>query len=245
MTLRRATLAAVKLIHTVAWFSIESCMTYVLADQRQRSIKAPALTAGKLPASRRAAIGETDKAERLIDRARPRVVAGGTATRIPRPSIQAQAHTPARQHRCGRAIYSRRDRGLPRVRKPRQRSDAGAPRGSPPCSSFRPRSDRGTRTPPRDGPPRRSPPRPQPARNTSAARAPRPPGWPSPLPLQSSSARERSARGGRVNHPRRRYSPAEIHPLILPPQQNQEEQRTRHGRRLHFVSQVIRRKEQS
>ena len=32
MTLRRATLAAVKLIHTFAWFSIESCMIYVLGQ---------------------------------------------------------------------------------------------------------------------------------------------------------------------------------------------------------------------
>ena len=47
MTLRRATLAAVKLVHTVAWFSIESCMIYVLwAGFRRRSDRRVAIAAG-------------------------------------------------------------------------------------------------------------------------------------------------------------------------------------------------------
>lgn len=47
MTLRRATLAAVKLVHTFAWFSIESCMIYVLyAGFRRRSDRRVAIAAG-------------------------------------------------------------------------------------------------------------------------------------------------------------------------------------------------------
>ena len=47
MTLRRATLAAVKLVHTLAWFSIESCMVYVLwAGFRRRSDRRAAIAAG-------------------------------------------------------------------------------------------------------------------------------------------------------------------------------------------------------
>ncbi len=47
MTLRRATLAAVKLVHTFAWFSIESCMLYVLwAGSRRRSDRRVAIAAG-------------------------------------------------------------------------------------------------------------------------------------------------------------------------------------------------------
>jgi hypothetical protein len=44
--LRRATLAAVKLVHTLAWFSIESCMVYVLwAGFRRQSDRRAALAA--------------------------------------------------------------------------------------------------------------------------------------------------------------------------------------------------------
>jgi uncharacterized protein YndB with AHSA1/START domain len=44
---RRAALAAVKLVHTLAWFSIESCMVYVLwAGFRRRSDRRAALAAG-------------------------------------------------------------------------------------------------------------------------------------------------------------------------------------------------------
>ncbi len=39
MTLRRATLAAVKLVHTFAWFSIESCVTYVLWTGFRRRLR--------------------------------------------------------------------------------------------------------------------------------------------------------------------------------------------------------------
>jgi uncharacterized protein YndB with AHSA1/START domain len=45
--LRRATLAAVKLVHTLAWFSIESCMAYVLwAGSRRQSDRRAAIAAG-------------------------------------------------------------------------------------------------------------------------------------------------------------------------------------------------------
>jgi hypothetical protein len=45
--LRRTVLAAVKLVHTVAWFSIEWCMVYVLwAGFRRRSDRRAALAAG-------------------------------------------------------------------------------------------------------------------------------------------------------------------------------------------------------
>ena len=47
MTLRRATLAAVKPVHTLAWFSIESCVPYVLgAGFRRRSDRRAAIAAG-------------------------------------------------------------------------------------------------------------------------------------------------------------------------------------------------------
>jgi hypothetical protein len=47
MTLRRASLAAVKVVHTFAWFSIESCMIYVLwAGFRKRSDRSVAIAAG-------------------------------------------------------------------------------------------------------------------------------------------------------------------------------------------------------
>jgi hypothetical protein len=47
MTLRRATLAAVKLVHTFAWLSIESCMIYVLwTGFRKRSDRRVAIAAG-------------------------------------------------------------------------------------------------------------------------------------------------------------------------------------------------------
>jgi len=42
-----ATLTAIKLVHTVAWFSIESCMVYVLwAGFRTRSDRRAAIAAG-------------------------------------------------------------------------------------------------------------------------------------------------------------------------------------------------------
>ncbi|MGB0091135.1 MAG: SRPBCC family protein [Solirubrobacteraceae bacterium] len=45
--LRRGTLAAVKLVHTLAWFSIESCMVYVLwAGFRGQSDRRAAIAAG-------------------------------------------------------------------------------------------------------------------------------------------------------------------------------------------------------
>jgi hypothetical protein len=45
--LRRFALSAIRLIHTLAWFSIESCMMYVLwAGFRGRSDRRAALTAG-------------------------------------------------------------------------------------------------------------------------------------------------------------------------------------------------------
>lgn len=45
--LRRATLAAVKLVHTLAWFSIESCVLYVLsAGFRRQSNRRTAVAAG-------------------------------------------------------------------------------------------------------------------------------------------------------------------------------------------------------
>lgn len=45
--LRRAPLAAIKLIHTFAWFSIESCMIYVLwAGFTRRSDRGVAIAAG-------------------------------------------------------------------------------------------------------------------------------------------------------------------------------------------------------
>jgi hypothetical protein len=45
--LRRGTLAAVKLVHTLAWFSIESCMVYVLwAGFRRQSDRRAAIAAG-------------------------------------------------------------------------------------------------------------------------------------------------------------------------------------------------------
>jgi len=44
---RRAPLAAVKLVHTLAWFSIESCMMYVLwAGFRRQSDRHAAIAAG-------------------------------------------------------------------------------------------------------------------------------------------------------------------------------------------------------
>ena len=44
---RRAALAAVKLVHTAAWFSIESCMVYVLwAGFRRQSGRRAAVAAG-------------------------------------------------------------------------------------------------------------------------------------------------------------------------------------------------------
>lgn len=44
---RRTALAAVKLVHTLAWFSIESCMAYVLwAGLRRRSDRHAAIAAG-------------------------------------------------------------------------------------------------------------------------------------------------------------------------------------------------------
>jgi len=44
---RRATLAAVKLVHTLVWFSIECCMIYVLwAGFRRRSGRRAAIAAG-------------------------------------------------------------------------------------------------------------------------------------------------------------------------------------------------------
>jgi hypothetical protein len=44
---RRAALAAVKLVHTLAWFSIESCMVYVLwAGLRRHSDRRAAVAAG-------------------------------------------------------------------------------------------------------------------------------------------------------------------------------------------------------
>jgi len=44
---RRAALAAVKLVHTLAWFSIEACMVYVLwAGFRRRSDRRAAVAAG-------------------------------------------------------------------------------------------------------------------------------------------------------------------------------------------------------
>jgi len=47
VTLRAATLAALKLVHTFAWFSIESCMVYVLwAGFRRRSDRRVAVAAG-------------------------------------------------------------------------------------------------------------------------------------------------------------------------------------------------------
>jgi hypothetical protein len=47
VTLRRATLAAVKLVHTIAWFSIESCVIYVLwAGFRRRSDHRVGIAAG-------------------------------------------------------------------------------------------------------------------------------------------------------------------------------------------------------
>jgi hypothetical protein len=47
MTLGRAILAAVKLVHTLAWFSIESCMIYVLwAGFKRRSDRRVAIAAG-------------------------------------------------------------------------------------------------------------------------------------------------------------------------------------------------------
>jgi hypothetical protein len=48
---RRAVLTAIKLIHTVAWFSIESCMVYVLwADFTRRSDRRAAIAAGVVAA---------------------------------------------------------------------------------------------------------------------------------------------------------------------------------------------------
>jgi hypothetical protein len=47
MTPRQAILAAVKLVHTLAWFSIESCVIYVLwAGFRRRSDRRVAIAAG-------------------------------------------------------------------------------------------------------------------------------------------------------------------------------------------------------
>lgn len=47
MTLRPTTLAAVKLVHTLVWFSIESCMIYVLwAGFSRRSDRRAAIAAG-------------------------------------------------------------------------------------------------------------------------------------------------------------------------------------------------------
>jgi hypothetical protein len=44
---RRATLRAVKLVHTLVWFSIESCMVYVLwAGFRRRSDRRAVIAAG-------------------------------------------------------------------------------------------------------------------------------------------------------------------------------------------------------
>ncbi len=44
---RRAALEAVKLVHTLAWFSIESCMIYVLwAGFRRQSDRRAAIAAG-------------------------------------------------------------------------------------------------------------------------------------------------------------------------------------------------------
>lgn len=46
-TLRRVTLLAIKLVHTFAWFSIESCMLYVLwTGFRRRSDRGVAIAAG-------------------------------------------------------------------------------------------------------------------------------------------------------------------------------------------------------
>ncbi len=46
-TLRRVTLVAIKLVHTFAWFSIESCMLYVLwTGFRRRSERSVAIAAG-------------------------------------------------------------------------------------------------------------------------------------------------------------------------------------------------------
>ena len=51
MNVRRASLAAVKLVHTAAWFSIEACMLYVLwTGFRRRSDRRAAIASGVVAA---------------------------------------------------------------------------------------------------------------------------------------------------------------------------------------------------